>query len=178
MNEETLQADVTKGGETFIRVLIKRSPKLGTHLNVWTLPHIEEFFRRLSDGNPTDPMVGGRYWYPIGEGKALQVYGLDSNIYYPLDRKGVVASLSSVGVPIITANGPREDGGSGTILNMGFLRLVGTSEPNGVTFGVKGVYSTEMLNQMRDYVAEASKKLYIQYMKPVNIHVMISTQGY
>lgn len=174
--EEILQADVTKGGETFIRVLLKRSAKYGTHLNVRTLPHIEEFFRKLAPGPPTDPMLGGRYWYPIGEGKTLQVYPLDSAIHFSLDRKNHIASLTSVGIPLISAGNP--DHGGATVFNLGFLRLVGTSEPEGVTFGVKGVYSTEALHNMRDLVGEASKKLYVQYMKPVNIHVMISSQGY
>jgi hypothetical protein len=59
---------------------------------------------------------------------------------------------------------------------MSFLRLAGTSEGNGVTFGVKGVYSLESLRNLRDKISASARQLYIEYLRPVDLTVTVSTQ--
>lgn len=166
-------AEVIKRGETCIQVTLHRN-STGLSVSTNVHPRVEEFFKALSGNSPELLDVGayGRHWVPTKNGGVLKAYNtqrLESGTFMMDD--GSVFNIENLGVPLLSKNDNGRDN-----LNLGFLKLVGTSEGTGVTFEVKGVYSLEQLRKLRDKISVAAKMLYIAYMRPVDLTVQISTQ--
>lgn len=166
------QAVVQKRDETCIQVNLRRSA-IGLMVNVKALPRVEDFVRSLGSGETVDVRTLGRHWVPNKE-QVLAVYAMatnpgslttDSGLRFRIDRPGW--PLSEYDANSLTA---------GEVINLSFLRLAGISEGDGVTFGVKGVFTMEALNRLRDGIGDASRRFYISYMKPINLTVMVCTQ--
>lgn len=147
-----------------INTTLSRNAK-GLSINCRTLPVVEEFFRNCAAGEVSPVGLFGRKWEsPI----PLAVYDLpetmrgqttiSSRVCYRLDRPG--SDLTWV------------DSNSGyRIINIGFLRLVGTSLPDGVTFHIAGVWDKEDVINMAGAINEASQVIYGQYIRPMTIHI-------
>jgi hypothetical protein len=163
--------------EDQIKVKLYRSFD-GLIVKVWADPKVEEFIRSLSVDTPVDLKVLGRYWSALPEAPPLMVYRVadltlmsgvlgSGDCTYRLDQPGQALSVIDHG----TLSGiPR------TVINMGFLRLVGISQGNGITFKVSGVYPSDHLRSMRDAIGAASRSFYITYMKPMKLRVVLSTE--
>lgn len=166
---ETIPADVMKRGETVISITLSRG-RSGLSVTVKAHPQVEEFAQSFSSGEHTDVRTFGRYWTPLREADRLWVY----SYYQPLlEANGKPDSRVSY-----TLNKPGGLLFEDEVANISFLRLVGVSEGAGVSFNVKGVYSLDLLRQIRDRVMEASKQFYVTYLKPVDLTVMVSTQEF
>ena len=186
-----LTSEVIKRGQTCIQVILHRT-RLGLTVEVHSHPNVEDFFRTFTPNPPIDVMTIGRYWLPYCQtcGQHHQTLNTDiigCRMYIPkplMAYAGVVGidpmtiedntviTLDNLGQPLIKDG--RVEGGN-TLINISFLRLVGISE-GGVTFGVRGVYSTERLHRLRDVISTATRKFYIDYLRPVDMSVVISTQ--
>ena len=60
------------------------------------------------------------------------------------------------------------------IPNLSFLRMVGIAQ--GVTFTLPGVYSLYTIQKFIERTKEALKIFYRQYLKPVNVELVITTR--
>ena len=168
-------ATVTKRGETVIQTTLHRGvpgggedkARFGLTVSVKTHRNVEEFARAMGTGEASDVVLIGRYWRPVGE-QPLMVY--DSSFIASETLKtdeGRAFRFDRVGQPLIADDGT---------INISFLRLVGVSEGAGVTFRVEGIFSVENLRFTRDVISSACRRFYIQYMRPVDLTVQISTQ--
>lgn len=157
---------------------------VGLRIRVRCHPIIEEFFQGCQ--GMTTPIIdnvadfGRRMWEPTrGDSRReLQVYGIPrelqgefaiNNIRYRLDRPGDAIFLPS-GL----------DGGAlvrgAKVLNLSFLRLVGTSSEDGVPFYISGVYSEDTMNELEAAITAASQEIYRQFMKPIRIEIVLEVR--
>ena len=159
-------SEITKGGVQRIKVTLCRS-KVGVTVAVKTHPDIEEFFSSLASGRTVLVEAYGRFWQSIEPVGHLYAYApaLPSPAN-TLDDPALF-TISSLGQPLLSDTG---------VVNLSFLRLVGSSEGAGVTFSLKGVSSWAGLEELRDKLTKALKLYYIQYMKPLQFTVTVSTQ--
>ena len=161
-----LEANLVKSGETQIYVGFHRNRK-GLSFTVKTTSQVEEFMKSMGTGEIADIRVSGRHWVPARSEDILRIYSLtpraDGPATYRLDRPGqpIFEPSGELGRPLV---------------NLSFLRLVGTSEGNGVTFYVKGVYTMEAIKAMRDAIIDASRSFYISYLKPIEYSVQVISQ--
>ena len=194
MNDETVS--IVKGGETIVEFTLSRT-YVGTRLRVKAHSIVEDFFHQLVDpDNPhVDVRAHGRYWEPVNSfgkvDKSSKLIAYSMIIPGELgDSSGL--SLGLLGGPLsgglledirgndLTPAQPsigstyrpfRED-----YINISFLRLVGISEGNGVTFGIKGIHTEPMLRKLKDQLYDEIKKFYVKFMKPIDLTVTMVVQ--
>jgi hypothetical protein len=164
---------VIKGGETCMEADFRRGPR-GLTVMIKVHPSVEEFVKSLGSGLTTEAKVyGGRYWYPIG-GKELMVYdltsdpgtmGTDTGVYYTINRPGGPLQQQWA-----------EEGRVLSAINLAFLRLEGISGQDGITFGVKGVFTYKAVEDLAKATGDAFRRFYIEYMKPINSDIKIIRQ--
>lgn len=163
---ETLS--VSKGGETLLQVQILRNKK-GITITARASSAIEDLMATMVELKPRNVQEFHRYWQSE---KDLLVYGLAADLggiktvsprlAYRLDRPGNALEIEErglMGVPVI---------------NLSFLRLVGISD--GVTFTVNQVCSRDGVVDLCKKLEEATRHFYIQYLKPVDMRIMVLTQ--
>ena len=176
---DELTSPVIKGGETRIETVFSRSGrkagdpadwKGGLRLTVRARPEVEEFIQSLGNGSLVDVGTVGRYWQALDKG-SLSAYVIQS-IPPQQSDDGCMITLDRLWHPLIIPS----EGDRYPIVNLSFLRLRGISDGIGVTFGVKGVYSFGELCQIRDRVTAASRRFYIEYLRPIDLTVTVSTQ--
>lgn len=178
--------NIVKGGESVIRLSLVRSAR-GLLVNVKAHPAVEEFFRSnaIHSGAtaPTthDVAVLGRFWQrarPRDGSDATPLQAYDRVVAIPVVLGGDsvdVANVDRLGQPLLEPyNHP--SGRPSKNVNLSFLRLVGISEPEGVTFYIRGVYSIDLVRETKDKLAEGVKRFYASYLKPVEMHVSCVTQ--
>jgi hypothetical protein len=176
-------ASVVKSGETHIWVMLSRSGrkqgdpadwKGGTRVTVRATTRVEEFMQNLGAGEVVDVATIGRYWQPIG-GIPLNAYVTQPfNPHFQIDD-GSFITLDRLGHPLILPSPDGQQDRHSTV-NLSFLRLRGISEGLGVTFGIKGVYSLDELRKVKDRISAASRRFYVDYLRPVDLLVTVSTQ--
>jgi hypothetical protein len=159
---DPLTIAISKNGENPIQISLDRS-YIGLTVEVKTTRSVEEFMKSLGGGAHLPVETMGRYWQHPVVGQKLLAYELTANV--DVSR---VFELGCVGHPLL-----HHDTGQ---VNLSFLRLIGVSEGVGVKFGVKGVFSWDSVHELRDMLGKAVKQFYIDYMKPMHLTVMISTQ--
>ena len=154
---------------------------VGLRIRIRCHPIIEEFFQGCQ--GLTAPLIddvailGRRLWEPArGEShQDLRVYTIPrelqgefsiNSIRYRLDRPGDAIFLAS-GLD----GGPPGPHGS-RVLNLSFLRLVGTSVEDGVIFYISGVYSEDTMDELEQAITVASQEIYRQFMKPIRIEII------
>ena len=157
---------------------------IGLRINIRTHPIIEEFMQRaIGTPDPSSRAVEeyGRHWEPArGESKKeLLVYDIPKELTgvfdvgggfsYRLDRPGM-------GIFCATTSDRPLDSSSRT-LNLSFLRLVGTSAEEGVTFHIPGVYSDDAFDILDRGITAATREIYSQFMKPIKIEIVLEVQG-
>jgi hypothetical protein len=174
MSDEVLESEVVKNGETCLITTIARTA-LGLQVRVKAHPAVELFMRGLTspDSPPVEVNVVDRYW--VGDkGTPLLAYRLSTPIepVKGLDG-GPLFTLDRLSRPLLDTD---EERGKYNVVNLSYLRLIGISEGAGVTFNVKGVYSLSVLRQLQEKIAEAQRQFYINYIRPVNVSVIVSTQ--
>lgn len=169
------QVDVNKGGETKLSFELTRSAQ-GLTLRVRAIPEVEEFMRSISAGEFADVRKFGRHWLPKDASKTLSVYlpnpaevlaprSISRSLAYRLDRMGLPLSAQE-----------SHHGSVVSMTNLSFLRLVGISDPDGVTFSVPGVYTWEQVNALTKELSDGLKHFYVEYLNPLKYTVMLITQ--
>ena len=157
-----------KQGDLAIVTTLRRTTK-GLEVTVRTHEAVEEFMRVNAGEETTVVDQIGRQWRRSGNAsEPLLVYDMPQDmagcrlasqkVYYRLDQPG--RDLVSVD----------QYAGMKTI-NMSFLRLVGTSQPEGVTFAATGVHSDEDVQWIAAAIRDASRAIYAQYMKSMEISI-------
>lgn len=145
---------------------LKLADTIGVIVTVKVHPVVEEFMRSLGDGGsqPID-VAHGRGWYEIGEAGPILVWNMDK----PLDK------FQTRNWTIDKPSASLQDEKYGHN-NLSWLRIVGVSKGEGVTFGVKGVYSTTGLNKLRESFGTSLDDFYKSYIIPVDMYVSMTIQ--
>jgi hypothetical protein len=103
------------------------------------------------------------YDIPAGELQGVK-YGIGpSRIAYRVDR---------VGKPLIGMDDSPLSVGGQRVINISFLRLVGISEGNGITFEIRGVLTKDGTRELSDSIGQAARSFYEQYLRDLK---MVST---
>lgn len=180
-----------KRGDQPILTELQRSG-VGLRFNICAHPVIEDFMKAaLGTAEPSIQPVEdfGRGWLPArgASKKDLYVYGIPKelsgvftvrrDVRYRMDRPGQPILIASDGARPARA---RLDGGmdmadagsSSEVLNLSFLRLVGISDPGGVSFHIGGVFSEALVDKLEDHLNAALKEVYQQFMKPIRISIV------
>lgn len=152
---------ILKSGDKAISTVIRRCSS-GLELNVRLHEAVEEFFR-ASAGDEIIPIdLFGRKWLTS---EKLQVYDLpepmsaavtiNEKTYYRLDKPGSdLVTTNSLGHRCI---------------NMSFVRLVGASSEDGVTFRVSGVFEKDDVIALAGAITEAGNLICKKYIYPMII---------
>jgi len=157
-------ATVTKGGEQCIYVSLQRTA-VGLTVGVKAHPRVEEFMKTIGDLGVSEVGLISRTWTPVVKTETLKAYL--SRTELPLSQTETVPyTIDAIGKPLKLDNGK---------INLSFLRLVGISEGPGVSFVVKGVYSLENIRDIRERIGKSAKAFYIEYLRPIDISISIST---
>jgi hypothetical protein len=173
-------ADIIKGSDTKISLTLHRGIE-GLRVSIKTISQIEDFFQRLSGGQSQQASIYNRMWTrDKGDETPLNVYMFEKATIKPPveedEERRVPYTLELVGSPLLSYVENRRTGAKDTGANISFLRIVGISEGAGATFNIKGVYSSGEVKNIRNKLSEALRRFYIDYMQPVSLSVMISTQ--
>lgn len=172
-----LDAAVVKRGETVIITTLSRSAR-GLTVRCKAHPNVELFMKGLSepDTPPVEVGVADRYWLPPpGSKTPLLAYRLSQNLESPRGVSGApLFVFDKLARPLIDQEGdemPHRD----QPVNLSYLRLVGISEGMGVTFDIRGIYDLTLLESMLEKIKHAQQQFYVQYIRPVNLSVIVST---
>lgn len=173
MEPNIIQIEKNARGEQCIRTRIRRNHE-GLSINIWAHPKVEAFMKAIGTGDIMEVRAMARYWVgQTGEdAKPLACYHManDGGLTNIVGRKlGSAYRLDKPGDRLLFHD-------EYDCINMSFLRLVGISEAEGVTFSVKGVYTTEMVQAIAKKIEDASRALYQEFLKPVDMYVLVSTQ--
>lgn len=162
---------VEKGGIIRVQFSIGRSPRwaAGIVLTAKVTPEVEEFMRALGSGDRVAVRTLSRDWSPVGGGADLDIYDMTRPI---VPDKGHYYTLNHPGRPFFVD----VSGGSGSLTNISWLRLVGISEGSGVTFGVQGPISDTSIKHLRDRLQRDVETFYKAFLRPVKCVVQLSTQ--
>lgn len=193
MLNEIEQFNLTKSGQQVLMLSLSRSSK-GLILKVKAHSSIEDFFQTISQGMVEPVALHGRWWRPVGGAELSSVYQVKQQIRAPFDGRGQFYTLNAVGQDlltietpgaVITARNPFGDGddepaaprgGTGQQLNISFLRLQGISEGEGVAISVPTVQTAEALRKMATQLRTAVKQFYVDFLKPLDVTIIMSTQ--
>lgn len=164
---------VIKGGETCIDFSLERSSE-GLKAIIKASPRVEEFMKGLGTEGELIQVSGvNRFWVPSKGNSPLTAYSLNSKIEEYGKNPDSEFHIDRLGAPLIE---PIPDYRKERV-NLSFLRLVGISEGMGVPFYVRGVYSKDMVNKMLDQIGIGLRRLYIDFIRPMNVNVQISLQS-
>lgn len=165
------EVSVVKSGEKCITINLDRS-ELGICVHVHALPRVEEFMRALGTGEKVDALGIGRYWAPVDGEDRLLAY-----VTQPLpELRTTGINMEALGNLLLRDVDERGRVLAKPEVNISFLRLVGISDPMGVKFGLKSPISTGGLRKLRDQIGEAARRFYLDYLRPIDVAVIVSTQ--
>ena len=159
-----MEGEVKKSGENLLYFNLRRSFN-GLTIKCKACPAVENMFRELSNDEALDLREYGTAWVPVGH--PIQIY----NFTQHNTTRPVSYTLSDIHGPPLQSVRPGLD-----LVNLSFLRMVGISEGDGITFTLKGVFELEELKRIYDGIIEAAPKFYNDMLKPVDMHIMVSTQ--
>lgn len=165
-----VEASVDKHDERLFTISLWRaSGNKGLAVNVHTHPKLEALMMSFGDGSAKPIALFGPHWV----GEQLEVY--DLNEPAPLGmiivHGGLKCTLNKVAEPrLFVAEGSERD--RTPVINISFLRLVGSSRDGGVSFTIPGVYTLKDLNQTGEVIKLATKRIIIDYLADVKINVV------
>lgn len=153
----------TNDGDPVITIHLARR-RDGLKLTVRTDEEVEEFFRHWGGGAQRGVAGLGRSWRTLGDGNLpLRAYELPKNFGEQRDPSYTLANLGTE----LMANGS---------VNISFLRLVGISKPEGISFTVDSVVSLSGLENIGNRINTACGRFYGEYIKPAEIDVVVSAR--
>lgn len=168
--------EVIKRGETSLTVTLIRSAG-GLTVYAKAHPMVEAFIQGLGTGETVDVKASGPYWRSVGldKDKPLLIHRLAEPIPNIALSNGDVVTICRPGQPLLCNTEPGHSPNTSAV-NLSFLRLVGISEGAGVAFSVRGVHTLEALNHIHKLIGEGYRTFYKEYLKPVKLDVVCSTQ--
>lgn len=133
-------------------------------LKVWfkTSPELEAALQ----GERQPLLAFGRGWVTA---PTAEVYRLDPSLggRQATRTNGSGYHLDLPARELIIRDGDYEDAPS--VVNISFLRLVGSSADEGIEFTIAGVHSEAAVRSTSKLLIDAVKDFYLMYMKPVSI---------
>lgn len=114
---------------------------------------------------------GGRNWIFRDKPWPL-VWDLSSTFDRPMSYGDGFFTLSSPGQELYVP--PEICGTPGGIVNISYLRLVGIE--NGIEFELPGVFSVSLLKETQEKSTKAVKRLYVDYLLPLDLTAQVVTQ--
>lgn len=152
-----------------IRTSLKRCES-GLHVNVHTTPAIEQAIKALGTGDYFPVGTFGRSWRspkndPLHAYHIMETPGLigilgGGNCYYRMD---------ALGQPLVDYT--NYDSG---VINLSFLRLVNTSEGEGISFILNGVYSADGISRLLEGIKKSIREFGENFLKPINMSVYVT----
>jgi hypothetical protein len=164
VSEETAAAEVNKGGERKVTVSFLRTPQ-GVTVTIRSLTEIEDFFKQQS-GEATSVREFGSYWGRKDIDLRVWLLANDPGI---VQVPGMAYSLDKPGMPFTFISPKTQQ----EVVNLAFLRLVGISEPTGVSFHLKGAFTLPHLQELSQKLVRAVRQFYIDFFQPIHIEVGI-----
>lgn len=173
-----LEAAVVKRGETCVITTLSRTA-LGLSLRVKAHPALELFMRGLAspDAPPVEVSLTDRYWVSATK-QPLLAYRLGTplpSIINPATGAPFF-TLDRLSRPLLDDTDSEGRSRGDVPINLSYLRLIGISEGAGVVFHIRGVYSLDALRTIQEKLVDAQQQFYINYIRPVNLSVIVSTQ--
>jgi hypothetical protein len=170
--------EIAKRGES-IFTLSPRRLNGRTSIYIKVHPSIEALIKSWGSGISSNIYdFGGRGWTfaPNLTNSQQEVWDLDDRFLSNQQCEGGYFTLARPGYDLLEEIGQR---GDGTVLprpvvNVSFLRLVGIS--SGLEFELPGVHSVSYLRSFRDLAGSAVKRLYVDYLLPIDLTLQVNTQ--
>ena len=159
MGPEEYAGKVGTGKEDWLFLSLNRRSK-GLEIGFKIHSQVEEFMASLSEGGLNDPLeLHGRAWEIVDN--PIRVYRIDKELVYD----GFL--LSQACGPLIDRHGN---------INLSFLQFVGASK-EWTRVCIPGPIQADYLrNVLKEKILTASKKLFNQYIAPVNIRLRITSE--
>lgn len=176
-------ANVTKrGGETVLTTSFRRT-KGGVRLTIKAHPNVEALFQEWAQNEKLAVREYGTEWVPTN-GKHLYAWATPK--IERLNAGTFNFNLIEIGRRLISTESReqalRRTAGLSTDaiargdLNFSFIRLVGISEPEGVTIELRGAYSLDYLKDLRNRIMQAGRVFYSEYLLPVDLSCHVIAQ--
>lgn len=162
MSDE-VNAEVNKNGERKVTVAFLRT-SAGITVTVRALKEIEEFFANQARESISVREFGNDW---MVKEKELRVWLL-ANDPGVVNNSGLAYGVDRVGKPLVYTTPAYAD-----VVNLSVLRLVGISEPAGVSFTLRGAYTLPHLQDLSQKVVRATRQFYIDFFQPIHIEVGI-----
>lgn len=165
-----MEASLVKSGELCLRVTLSRCD-VGIQVNVKASPLIEAYMKGLGNGEATPVAALGKNWTKVKEdGPELAIWDASRSALSSLQDNQAKFALNYPGRDLSLAGEIAPN-----CVNLTFLRLVGISEKDGVTFNIKGiVYSLDGLRTIKNAIGQAGRELYVNYIRPVDMTTYVT----
>lgn len=150
--------------------------KVGLVLTISANPILEDFMRQMSKERRTGVDAYGDNWVNMNPtGGILEVYEIEEQL------SNRAYTLGAVGMPLVIVPNPDrpvQRGGNGEEpTNLSFLKLVGISQPGGVSLGLVGAYSWDYIMKLRNNLSSITKTFLHDYIVPISIHLQIVNEN-
>jgi len=169
------ETEVRKNGETFLQTVVERC-KRGMKVTVTSHPKLEEFFQVMSA--PHETVQVGQY------GREWSLHNHHDGHCYELIADALIGikhspaghyRLDKLGKPLLLNETDPNTGSSISVINLSFLRFVGLSSGQGVTFEMANVCTKDSIKTLARDIGEVSRAFYEQYIRNVKMVVTVST---
>lgn len=164
---ETVETQ-SRGSEVKIKISLKRV-RAGLQVHVQGSSNVEDTIRDLSV-----------QFRPPGEPETVPIkhYGVDWLAPPGKELTAYAGDFSRITSPTFTLVGLganqmiTEDGQA----NLSFLRLIGMSSPEGVSFTVRGLFLRHTVERIMNSLSKAAKEFYEEVLKPLSYSVVVITK--
>lgn len=162
-----------KDSEMCMKIRFRRD-SAGVKVTVQTSEFFENYMKSLGNGTAELVTRYGKLWLPEDATKPLEVWQADANLLAQLMGNGTRYRLDLPGKNLDLSGDYYQN-----TVNLSFLRLVGASKPDGITFTLKNqVYSLEGLRDLKDLIGKAAKNLYVEFMRPADLSINLTQIRY
>lgn len=156
----------TSATEDVISAYLRRT-KDGLRVDVKVHPDVEHYFNNLSHGQHENVRAYGKNWAPIdkvdgSQGEALRVWVFN----WPQGHEDFL----NPGTMHQPGGTPRLENGR---VNISFLRLVGASRPEGVSFIWNAMLGDEELRRLASQFHRAQERFYTEFVKPTEVEIAV-----
>lgn len=155
---------LVKSGENMISVRLRRGPT-GIRIHAKANPIFERYFE--SHAGTASPVSDFHREWRVDKGaSSLKVW--DTTLHAGVQRgSGASYRVDVPGYMLVMDS---------ECVNMSFLRLVGISSPEGITFEVKGAFTRKYVQNLGQMIMQAGKALYQDFLKPVDVTISVNIQ--
>lgn len=141
-----------------------RLHKHGVRIQTKVWPEVEEFFQHWSGGMQARPEAG-RLWKPIGP-QPITLWSLNIPNLAPNAQRPFTLIHTGIGFVEPGHGWP----------NISFIRLVGASQPDGVSVIVEAVMGRAELARVAQQLSDAANMFYAEYLQPVNYRAYVGVE--